>query len=391
MRKISADYIFPISSEPIKNGVITVDDEGTIFEISENNLTEQSTIEKYEGIICPGFVNTHCHLELSYLKNKIAENTGIMGFVGELLKKRNDFSEEEIQQAIVLAENEMIQNGIVAVGDISNDNSTFKQKSKNNLAYHTFIEVFDLNKNTTEIFENALKLKNELQQLEASNFKLQTSIVPHAPYTVSEKLFQLISDETKNNNAIISIHNQESEAENELFISNTGAIFNTFTKMGFDMKYISKTGKNSLQSIFSKLPKGNKILLVHNTFTSKEDLQFLNSQFFFCTCPNANMFIENKLPNYNFFIEQNAKMTVGTDSLASNWSLSILDELKTIAKHFPNISLQTLLTWATKNGAEFLNFNQLGTIEKGKKPGLNLLQNVDEVKITEETTVKKLC
>ena len=99
---------------------------------------------------------------------------------------------------------------------------------------------------------------------------------------------------------------------------------------------------------------------------------------------------KNKLPNYEFFINKKSLVTIGTDSLASNKSLSILDELKTIAKHFPRIPLQTLLLWATKNGADFLGFNQLGTIEKGKKPGLNLLKNIEELKITSKTEIIKL-
>lgn len=83
-------------------------------------------------------------------------------------------------------------------------------------------------------------------------------------------------------------------------------------------------------------------------------------------------------------------MTIGTDSLASNYSLSILDELKTITKYYPQIPLQTLLLWATKNGAEFLGYTQLGTIEKGKRPGLNLLKHVEGGRITEKTEVVKI-
>jgi len=392
MRKITADYIFPVSSEPIKNGVISIDDDGTIINISSPLPTPDSQLQYYEGIICPGFVNTHCHLELSHLKGKVSEKKGIAGFVSELVPTRNQFSEKQITKAIEEAENEMIKNGIVAVGDISNTNNTFKQKAKNNLLYHTFIEVFDLNpEKANEVFEKALLLKAKLNQ--EPRIKTQDSIVPHAPYTVSDNLFELIKTEAEKNNSIISIHNQESEAENELFASKSGKLFELFTKMGINLDYIKSEGKNSLQSTFKKLPLSQKILLVHNTFTSKEDIHDVKrkmSDVYWCSCPNANLYIENKVPNYNLFIEENCKITIGTDSLASNWSLSVLDELKTITKHFPQIPLQTLLTWATKNGAEFLGFNQLGTIEKGKKPGLNLLKNVKELKITNETEVLKL-
>lgn len=392
MRKISADYIFPIASEPIKNGQISVNNHGTILEVSgPSSIIPPTSDIHYEGIICPGFINTHCHLELSHMRAQVSEKAGMMQFIKEILSKRASFSEQEIQTAIADADAEMIKNGIVAVGDISNNNDTFNQKTKSSIFYHTFIEVFDFNpEKADELFANALDLGKQLKQL-------SHSIVPHAPYSVSEKLFRLISEEAKKKNSIISIHNQESLAESELFISQSGPMFEAFSRMGINMKLIPKTGVNSLRTTFPKLPLSQKILFVHNTFTTKEDLDWITSHIahftshiFFCTCPNANMYIESKLPDYNIFIEENASVTIGTDSLASNWSLSILDEVKTIAKHYPQIPLQTLLTWATKNGAEFLGLNQLGTIEKGKKPGLNLLKNMDGMKITEKTEVVKL-
>jgi cytosine/adenosine deaminase-related metal-dependent hydrolase len=394
MRKISADYIFPVSSEPIANGVILLDDNGVILEVkSAETITNNEDIEFYKGIICPGFINTHCHLELSHMRSQIPENTGMTGFVKEIISKRNLFSEDEIQHAIADAEAEMIRNGIVAVGDISNNNNSFKQKSKQNLYYHTFIEVFDLNpERAIEVFENALSLSKELSTF---NFQLSNSITPHAPYSVSDKLFKLVYDNALKNNSTLSIHNQESESENELFISKTGAMFQAFSQMGINMDIIKQTGVSSLQSTFLKLPASQKKLLVHNTFTSKADIEFVTQNAkpdiaFWCTCPNANIYIEGKLPNYQLFIDANAHLTIGTDSLASNWSLSVLDELKTIAKANTEISLQNLLLWATKNGAAFLGLKDLGTLEIGKKPGINLLENIEGLKITEKTSVKRL-
>lgn len=387
MRKISADYIFPISSDPIKNGVITIDDDGVVVSVSSKSDENNNDIEYFEGIICPGFINTHCHLELSHMRAQVPEKLGMAGFIKNIITKRADYTEEEIEQKIIDAEKEMISNGIVAVGDISNNDSTFKQKAKGNLAYHTFIEAFALNPDQSkEVFKNALGLKSKLKAI-----KQPASIVPHAPYSVSDQLHQLISDEAKKDNSILSIHNQESLAESELFISKSGALYDTFSKMGINMSFIKKTGVNSLKSTLPKLPTSQKTLLVHNTFTSKKDIEFaesIHNNLFWCTCPNANLYIENKLPDYNSFIECGARVTTGTDSLSSNWSLSILDELKTIAKDNPEILLQTLLLWATKNGADFLGFKQLGTLEKGKKPGLNLLKNMDGDKISPSSTIQ---
>lgn len=389
MRKISADYIYPISSEPIKNGVITIDDDGVIIDVSNEKDSTDTSIETFEGIICPGFVNTHCHLELSHMRSQVAEGLGMAGFIKEVISKRANFTEEEIEEEIAAAEKEMIRNGIVAVGDISNNNSSFKQKSKGNIVYQTFIEVFALDPDkSAAVFENALSLKSELK-----NLNLSGSIVPHAPYSVSDQLYELISEEAIKNNAILSIHNQESLAESELFINKTGTLFDTFSEMGINMDFLKKTGLNSIRTIFPKLPSSQKTLLVHNTFTSQEDVEFataINENIYWCTCPNANLYIENKLPDYTIFINSNSKVTIGTDSLSSNWSLSILDELKTISKQFPQLPLATLLLWATKNGADFLEFDQLGSIEKGKKPGLNLLQNLSNNKITASTKIQKI-
>jgi cytosine/adenosine deaminase-related metal-dependent hydrolase len=392
MRKITADYIFPLASPPIKNGIVTIDAEGTILDIIASEGLSDSSIEYHPGIICPGFINTHCHLELSHLRSKLAEQTGIPGFISELLRKRSDDHEDTIQSAIADAEAEMIRNGIVAVGDISNNAASFNQKAKGNLYYHTFIEVLAMDpERASEVFENGKQLSSELFYIQLSN-----SIVPHAPYTASEKLLKLINEHAFPNNDIICIHNQESLAERELLISGSGSLFETFKSFGFTPEKMRITGKGSLPSTLPFLNKASKILLVHNTFTSREDLKWIkeagirNQELYWATCPNANLYIENKLPAYDLFISENLKMTIGTDSLASNWSLSVLDELKTITKFYPQISLETLLTWATKNGAEFLGLAQLGTIEKGKKPGLNLLKNLEGRKITERTEVVKL-
>ena len=123
-----------------------------------------------------------------------------------------------------------------------------------------------------------------------------------------------------------------------------------------------------------------KTLLVHNTYTTKKDVEWAtkqNDDLYWCTCPQANLYIEGLLPNYNNFI--NVKMTIGTDSLASNHRLCIWSEIQTL-KENSNIDLNTLLIWGSKNGAEFLGLSHLGTFEQGKTPGVNNITN-SELKV----------
>lgn len=63
-----------------------------------------------------------------------------------------------------------------------------------------------------EILEYNKKLYNSF-----IDGNLKASITPHAPYSVSNELMSLIKNEAEEQNSILSIHNQETESENELF------------------------------------------------------------------------------------------------------------------------------------------------------------------------------
>ena len=138
----------------------------------------------------------------------------------------------------------------------------------------------------------------------------------------------------------------------------------------------------------------NRTLFVHNTLTSQADIeaaQAWSPNVFWATCANANLYIENRLPNYQHFINTNARMTIGTDSLTSNWQLSILEEMKTIQRFQSYLSFDILLKWATLNGAQALGFDDtLGSIEVGKTPGLSLLNLKKDKILRGDTKVKKL-
>lgn len=392
MRKITADYIFPVSSAPIKNGVIEVNDKGEIIKIGAQADYTSDELEIYKGVIIPGFVNTHCHLELSHMKGKVDTGTGLIPFITGVVTNRAA-SKSEILEAIATAEKEMIDNGIVAVGDISNVTDTFAQKAQGNLRYYNFIEFFDFLQDDAAQAEFD-KYKAVYDELELVNGS-RKSCVPHAPYSVSERLFRLINDaNAAGKGATISIHNEETPPENDLFLSKTGGFIDFYGSFGINLDKFEATGKTSIYYAIENMNPAERTLFVHNTLTSTEDIAAANvwsDNVYWATCPNANLYIENRLPNYKLFLDANAKMTIGTDSLTSNWQLSILDEMKTIARFQSYVSFETLLKWATLNGAEALGFEKdLGSIEVGKKPGLNLLNLENDLKLRNDTQVEKL-
>jgi len=201
-------------------------------------------------------------------------------------------------------------------------------------------------------------------------------------------------NELNSDDCTVSIHNQETPSENELFESKTGRFIDFYKAFGFSLDQFSAIGKGSIYYALEHMNPKNRTLFVHNTLTTNEDIKAAKTwsgNIFWATCPNANLYIENRLPNYQNFIDTDAKMTIGTDSLTSNWQLSIIEEMKAIAKYQSYVSFETMLRWATLNGAEALGFEkELGSIEKGKSPGLNLLNLSADMKIDNQTSVKRV-
>lgn len=390
IRKIKADKLYPIISSPIEDGVIVIDGEGKILEISTSENYDSADLETYEGVITPGFINTHCHLELSHMKGLVDTGTGLLPFIDNVVSRRDSITQEMIQTAIVEAENEMIRNGIVAVGDISNKIDTASQKAKENLYYYTFVECFDFMQEhkAEEIFNAYREVFNTFK----SSDKLKKSMTHHAPYSVSKKMYDLISS-VSSADILHSIHNQETQTENDLFLTGNSEFTPLLKKVGIDFT-VAPLGKTSIHQLLNNISSDKRVLLVHNTLSTVEDILAAQAHFkniFWATCPNANLYIENRLPNYKNFMDTNAKMTIGTDSLTSNWQLSILEEMKTIQRFQSYVSTDNLLRWATINGAEALGWDTiLGSLEKGKSPGLVLIKGMENDKFTQDTQCQKL-
>lgn len=392
MKKFSADWVFPVSSEPIENGVVITDDAGKILAIERREQHDPASLDIRRGALVPGFVNTHCHLELSHMKGKVNTGTGLIPFITSVVTQRNALP-EAIADAIEQAEAEMLAGGIVALGDISNAPDTAAVKAKGRMRYYTFVELFDFLQETgaDKAFSDWLAVYEQHDPAPGS----AKALVPHAPYSVSKSLFQKINDFNEKSGITVSIHNQETPPENELFQKGSGAFYDFYGKFNISLDHFSPTGQPSIFYALEHLNPENRTLFVHNTLTTRADIEAAHAwspYVFWATCPNANLYIENRLPDYRHFLDTNARLTIGTDSLTSNWQLSILEEMKTIARYQSFVPFGTLLRWATLNGAQALGFDDtLGSLEVGKTPGIVLLQGLaSDFRLVAEASVRRL-
>lgn len=391
-RKFQSEKIFTGREMLGADHVLITQEDGKIVEIIAPALAGDD-IEQHKGILSPGFINAHCHLELSHLKDVIPPHTGLIPFLLDVVGKR-EFPMDTILDRIAKAEKEMVEGGIVAVGDIGNTADTLQTKIKSSIRWNNFVEVLSFSDASSEKrlkeYGDVLAAFHAAETaygLPAGHFK--SALVPHAPYTISDNTFKKINEATTG--AVISMHNQENPAEDELYRTGGGDYLQFLGKFGFNESPFPVTGKSSLRSCLPHFNRGQRILLVHNTFIPEDDIQFALdhatqylSGIHFCVCVNANRYIENTLPPIDMLIHHGAAIVLGTDSYSSNWQLSIAEEIRTIRNAFPAIPLQHILQWATLNGATALGrADELGSFEAGKTPGVIL--------INEQFSVKRLC
>ncbi|WP_420460108.1 amidohydrolase family protein [Neolewinella sp.] len=382
MPAFTADYVYPISSPPIRNGVVDMDETGRIrgvYDPASATYTAPSIAigappQWHDGILIPGFINAHCHLELSHLRGRSATGKTLLPFLVDVVTLR-EVDQAEIDQAIAEQDRQMWERGIQAVGDICNKVDTAAVKRSSPITYYSFMEMFDFLQPERARASYDMYVPAYTAQPEPK------SAVPHAPYTVSDGLYYLIN-QLNTGSETVSIHNQETPAEDLLFETGGGPFAEFFAGFGASLEHFHAPGTPSIFHALQRMDPRKRTLFVHNTLTTEEAIlaaqAWGENGVYWATCPNANLYIENRLPRYERFLNTGAKVCVGTDSLTSNWQLDILEELRTIARYQSYVPFDELLRWATLNGAEALQLDhRMGSLEVGKQPGVLLMRDLE--------------
>lgn len=360
-----------------KNTIVIED--GKISEvlfISREDVGAYPYLETYDGVLVPGFINAHCHLELSYLFQSFIAHQGMVSFLKHIMEKRDGVAPSVITDQARWWDKRMQENGTVAVGDIVNSADTLEVKGDSSVYYVNFVEVFGLNKlNARMLLEKGVNLLHRFLQQFPDSY-----LVPHAPYSLSEELWNSILDfSSRNKQRIQSIHFLESVSEKKFLMNKPSDMRMYFQE---EWHYSDEDLRHIPEKFFiylSELLRGSdKIILVHNTYWDGEYIDILSSykqKIYFCLCPNANLLIENRLPDIKYIKHFSDNICLGTDSLASNFDLSIVNEMNVLWRYFPDIQIEDVLKWATSNGAKALDLGEkYGYIKKHYSIPLNIIQ-----------------
>lgn len=386
MKILSAEYILPISSEPIKNGAVVVDETKIVAVGETSEIIKQfptAIVENFgESVITPGFVNCHSHLELSIMRGFLddVEDNFFKWLIKTSVTRDQKLTAQDIEVSALIGAVEGAQAGVTCFGDIGRfGRAGFEAMKKTGLRGVIFQET-EFSPHNENAVEDFGKLKDKFLALQSDETNLvKVGISPHAPYTVSRKLFELIADYSITNDIKISIHAAESVSEEQLMLHNLGAMADFYRERGIDwaapnlssIEYLNKIGV--LQA---------KPLLAHCILTNERDFELIGeSNSSIAHCPKSNAKFGHRIAPFEQFLDNNLRVGLGSDSVASNNLCDILEEGRFAALTARNrtdknrlVNAKEVLETMTLGGAKALQLeNEIGTIESGKHADLAVI------------------
>ena len=393
-KRIAASYVYTLESDaPLRNGYVEYEDaDGTILEIGicENPESE----DMYQGALVPGFVNAHCHVELSHLHKKFRKGTGMAGFIDQINELRDWAGREEKAELVKEWMDKMWADGVSAMADISNDDSSFDVKASHSMYTRTFLEVFG---SEPHMCEGVMDDVRALHQV-ASSKGIDAAPTPHSCYTMSPQLLSA-SAAAGLEGGYLSYHSQESQEEEDLLMNGSGAMYEN--RVRNNMSTPPVTGESSLKYFIDRLadarsaPYMEHILLVHNVCLKQDDIDAARKvmkNVYWAVCPLSNIFIHDALPPVPLMRKNGLDIAIGTDSLSSNDDLNMIGEIACLHRNFPEVPMNEIFTWASLNGARFLSKEDvLGSLSVGKRPGIVLVSDLDaDGCVTDSSTTRRI-
>lgn len=380
MKIFSAQYLLPISSEPIINSAIAVEKDKIIAVGKTSELKQKFPEATYkdfgEAVIMPGFVNCHSHLEITAMRGFLDDLDGdFYSWLIRLTKARAEkLSEADIETSAILGGLEGVRAGVTCFGDIGRwGKAGFNALKLNGLRGILFQET-EFSPDNETANGDFLKLEEKFLTLKEKETEIvKVGISPHAPYTVSQKLFETITDYALAENIKLTIHAAESVQEKNLMLNGEGFFAELYHKQ--NIKWT--TPKMSSIEYFSEIGVLEaKPLLAHCVKVSDKDIDLIvASNSAIAHCPKSNAKFGHGIAPLEKFFEQSICVGIGSDSMASNNTCDLLEEARfaTIlartredTKHF--LDAKKMIETATLGGAKALGLeNEIGTIEVGKQ------------------------
>jgi cytosine/adenosine deaminase-related metal-dependent hydrolase len=374
-RIVRADAILPGEERPLRDGAVVLDESGTILDAgrAEDIVSRHAgaTVERVRGVLLPGLVNAHTHVELSGLRGKVTGGSGFVPWIDRMMGIRASEHPEDDSGAIEQAAAELEAFGTSAIGDVTNTLSTAHALARHGIGGIVFHEIARLD--SPRAFARLAEMKSEYEASEADwpSTDLAYAPAPHTVYTTHPDAIRAVLAMSRERGVRTTVHLAEHPAERTFLLEGRGPFVNFARKMGFAIEGfpVPHRGPVDVASDLGLL--SPDVLLVHLTDIRARELDaVVASGAPVVLCPRSNLFIEVKLPPLVEMLNAGLLPALGTDSLASNLSLDVLAEAKALSERFPSVPKGVLTDMATAAGARALGRADLGRLVKGLRPGV---------------------
>lgn len=368
---LKAGTILPIDSPPLSPGVIRIQDDKIIalgdLSLLNQGPKDEPIVDLSDLILLPGFVNAHCHLELTVLgplnvppTEKTPQND-FVNWIKVLVQKKNQLTEEQIINGIRQGIQALLQSGVTALGDHVSFNMPWMEVLNSPLRGRIFGEILGIVPEVCEdIYNHFKQIKVDFQKKE-SRFTLHLS--PHSVHAVHPNTLKKVLLEEA---APLSCHLAESQSEVDYFKSRGGAMMDLIQSRGIAAPHSGDSGLSFLAE--QDLPV-SKLMIVHGNYLSESDLQLIvENNLSIVHCPGSHHFFQHQEFPLQKYRDKGINIALGTDSISSNDDLNFLNELKLVREKHKNLTPSHLLELATLGGAKALRLEaEIGSLRSGKK------------------------
>ena len=369
---VRAKYLIPHPEHCIENGAVAIKGTkihhvGTFDEIKTLANVEK-IIDLGNAVILPGLINIHTHLDLTNLHNRIKPTGNFTHWVFQIVGARIRWKEEDYISSIEKGIELCVESGTTTVADIANTEYSFSVLKKSPLRKVVYKEVIDLNPDHAK--DVLKKTQSELSTIIPDNL-LSIGLSPHASYSVSRELYQAIAQFAVETDTPVCTHIAETQNEIEFLTKGTGSFPAFLRQLRAMPDNWQAPGLTPVQYLNETGILGNHPLLIHCNYVTDEEISVIKfSGASVAFCPRSHHFFGHTNHPFQKLLDAGINVGLGTDSLASNHSLSILDEMKFLSLHH-SIPPKTLLTMATINGAKALGLeSKTGQIKEGLEADL---------------------